>query len=241
MIPSLEKKQNNNLYNTILKCQNIFGGKKMSSEYLLTGNEALNSVLKGGYRKGTLTEISGVTDSGKTLLALKAIKEVEKDNKIAIYIDTDCCLTTGMLEDNNINKDNVLILYMNTADTMGPILSEVIKANIDDIGLIVLDNLANLTTTKEQNSSLNTNTDIHRSKVVKALLTRLANLVRNTEACCLIVNQERGNFIDEDSDKDTISSFEKWISICCDTRLKLSIDEDGESCVEVAFKEKKLK
>lgn len=235
-----EQKINQNLHEAIIKYQQIFGGKNnMEPKYLPTGNEALNVILNGGYKKGTLTEISGVTDSGKTLLALKAIKEAEKQGKISIYIDAASKLTTGMLEDNNIDKDKVLILYMNAADTMGPILSEIIKACIDDIGVIVIDNLANLTTSKEQIAPLNANTDIHRSKVIKSLLTRMSNLVRNTDACVLIVNQERSNIVDNEI-QGTISSSEKWINICCDTRVKLTIDEDGDSCVEVAFKERKL-
>lgn len=227
------------LFEAIVKYQELFGGNSVEPKYLSTGNEALDTILNGGYKKGTLTEISGVTDSGKTWLALKAIKQAEKEHKISIYIDADCRLTDGMLEDNDIDKDNVLIVYMNTADTMGPMLSEIIKPCIDDIGVIVIDNLANLTTSKEQISSLKTNTDIHRSKVIKSLLTRISNLIRNSEACALIINQERTNVVDNVIN-GTVSSSEKWINICCDTRVKLTIDEDGDSCVEVKFKERKL-
>lgn len=237
--PQSKKELDKNLFDSILKYHETFGGKKMEPSYLSTGNEALNTILNGGYKKGTLTEISGVTDSGKTLLALKAIKEAEKENKISIYIDADCRLTTGMLEDNDINKDNVLIIYMNMADTIGPMLSEIMKPCIEDIGVIVIDNLANLTTTKEQAAPLRANTDIHRSKIIKSLLTRISNLIRNSEACALIINQERTNVIDN-TINGTISSSEKWINICCDTRVKLTIDEDGDSCVEVKFKERKL-
>ena len=242
MIPNLEKKHNNNLQNIISKYKKSFGGKKMNNEYLLTGNKSLDSFLKGGYKKGALTEISGVTDSGKTLLALQAIKELQKEgqNKLAIYIDTDYGLTNGMLEDNDIDQDGVIVLSSNYADSIGPVLSNIVKSHQEDIGIIILDDLAKLTTTKEQAKPLIANTDIHRTTVVKGLLMRLANLVRNTDICCLIINQERGNFTDENNSNETVSSFEKWVNICCSTRLRLSIDEDGDSCVEVTFKEMKI-
>ena len=144
-----------------------------------------------------------------------------------------------MLEDNDIDKSNVSILYMNEADTLGPILTQIIKPCIDNIGLIVIDSLADLTTVKEKNSSFETNTDISRSKIIKSLLTRLANLVRNTEACVIIINQERTNVVNNEI-VGTVSTSERWVNMCCDTRIRLTIDEDGDSCVDVRFKERKL-
>lgn len=234
--PNIEQEINNNL----LRCQELFGGKVMQQKYLSTNNIELDNMLNGGYKKGLLTEINGSTDSGKTLLALQAVKKVQEENKIAIYIDTNLSLNTTMLEDNNINKDALLIVHLNIAEKIGPLLNELVKPNINDIGLIVIDNLANLTTDNERRSSLKANTDIHRSKVIKALLTRISNLVRNTDICVLIINQQRINIIDNNT-STIISSSERWVNMTCDTRIKLSTDENNDVYVETFFKEKKLK
>ena len=235
-----EDKLANDIRENLLKCQQIFGGINMINiSYLSSGNEMLDELLGGGYKKGTLTELSGVDDSGKTLLALKAVKQVEKEHKVSLYISPNCSLTSSMLEDNDIDRNNVSVLYMDEADTLGPILTQIVKPCIDNIGLIVIDSLADLTTTKEKNSPFNTNTDISRSKIIKSLLTRLANLVRNTETCVIIINQERTNIIDNEI-VGTVSTSERWVDMCCDTRVRLYIDEDGDSCVDVKFKERKL-
>lgn len=235
-----EDKLANDIRENLLKCQQIFGGINMINiSYLSSGNEMLDELLGGGYKKGTLTELSGVDDSGKTLLALKAVKQVEKEHKVSLYISPNCSLNSSMLEDNDIDRNNVSVLYMDEADTLGPILTQIVKPCIDNIGLIVIDSLADLTTTKEKNSSFNTNTDISRSKIIKSLLTRLANLVRNTETCVIIINQERTNIIDNEI-VGTVSTSERWVDMCCDTRVRLYIDEDGDSCVDVKFKERKL-
>lgn len=235
-----EDKLANNIRENLLKCQQIFGGINMINiSYLPSGNEMLDELLGGGYKKGTLTELSGVDDSGKTLLALKAVKQVEKEKKMSLYISPNCSLNSSMLEDNDIDRNNVSVLYMDEADTLGPILTQIVKPCIDNIGLIVIDSLADLTTTKEKNSPFNTNTDISRSKIIKSLLTRLANLVRNTETCVIIINQERANIINNEI-VGTVSTSERWVDMCCDTRVRLYIDEDGDSCVDVKFKERKL-
>ena len=235
-----EDKLANDIRENLLKCQQIFGGINMINiSYLSSGNEMLDELLGGGYKKGTLTELSGADDSGKTLLALKAVKQVEKEHKVSLYISPNCSLNSSMLEDNDIDRNNVSVLYMDEADTLGPILTQIVKPCIDNIGLIVIDSLADLTTTKEKDSPFNTNTDISRSKIIKSLLTRLANLVRNTETCVIIINQERTNIIDNEI-VGTVSTSERWVDMCCDTRVRLYIDEDGDSCVDVKFKERKL-
>ena len=234
-----------NMYSQInenlIKCHNLFyGGSILEQQYLSTGNASLDEMMKGGYKKGFLTEISGATNTGKTLLALKAIKQSQKEDKMAIFIDTSRKFNPRYLKDNIIDEDGVFLIQPEHAEQLGTLISEIVKPNIDDIGLIIIDDLANLVTKFEKNSDMNKNTDIHKSKVIKALLTRISNLVRNTDACAIILNQNRSNFLQDGSIVE-ISSFEKWVEISCDTRLKLSLDEDGDICADVKFKERKFR
>lgn len=224
----------------IIKCHNIFyGGITLEQKYLSTGNPSLDEILNGGYKKGSLTEISGATNTGKTLLALKAIKEAQKDEKLSIFIDTSRKFNPRYLKDNIIDEDGVFIIQPEYAEKLGILLTEIIKPNIEDIGVIVIDDLANLITKFEKNSSMNKNTDVHKSKVIKALLTRINNLIKNSDTCAIILNQNRSNFL-KDGSVTEISSFERWVEMSCDTRLKLSLDEDGDICADVKFKERKF-
>lgn len=231
----------NQIHEDIVQYNKLFyGGDTMNLQnYLSTGIEALDSMLNGGYQRGKLTEISGATDTGKTLLALKAIKELQKEDKLTIYIDASCQLQRVYILENELDEDGIIVIRPTSIESLAVTLSEIVKPNIDHIGLIVIDSLADLSTKKEQESKLSTNTDLHRSKVIKALLTRIANLVRNSEACAIILNQDRNNFDDESP--STVSTSERWIKMTCDTRLHLSLDEENEICVEVSFKNKLTK
>lgn len=223
----------------ILEYHEIFyGGKAMNTPtYLSTGNEVLDHELQGGYRKGTLTEICGPSNAGKTLLALKAIKEVQKEDKLAIYIDADRKFRLDYLEEHGIDEEGIILIQPQSIEQLAVMLSEIVKPNVEDIGVIIIDSLADLSTKKEQGSKICTNTDIHRSKVIKALLMRIANLVRNSEACAIILNQLRNSF-KEDGTVEVISTSERWVKMTCDTRLRLTLDEDGDPCVDVTFKDK---
>lgn len=233
----LDKKLYENVVEDILQFQNVFyGGNNVKNE-MSSGDESLDELLQGGYRRGELTEISGDSNSGKTLLALKAIKQVQSEGKIAIYIDVASKIKEIDLDENEIDKENLIYINLNLADEIGPVLTELFSIGKEDIGLIVIDTLAELSTRHEMNSSLSTNTDLHRSKVIKALLTRISNLVRRTNACAIILNQTRSNF-DKEGNFEVISSSERWVKMSCPTRLRLSLDEDNDICAEVSFKEK---
>lgn len=233
-----EKKLYESVVEDILQFENVFyGGNKVNGKMLSSGEESLNEMLQGGYRKGELIEISGEPNSGKTLLALKAIKEVQSEGKFAIYVDVASKIKEMDLDENGIDKDLLIYVNMNLADELGPALSQIFEIGKEDIGLIVIDTLAELSTKHEMNSSLSKNTDLHRSKVIKALLTRISNMVRRTNTCAIILNQTRSNF-DNEGNFEIVSSSERWVKMACPTRLRLSLDDDNDICAEVSFKEK---
>ena len=65
---------------------------------------------------------------------------------------------------------------------------------------------------------------------------RIANLIRNTDIVAIIINELRYDI----NTNTNIASSERWINMCCDTRINLSLDEDNDICVDVSFKERKL-
>jgi len=54
-----------------------------------TGSAAIDKLLGGGYRAGTLTELYGKSNSGKTQLAMQAALVAARDDTKSLYIDTE--------------------------------------------------------------------------------------------------------------------------------------------------------
>jgi len=54
-----------------------------------TGSDPIDKLLGGGYRAGTLTELFGKSNSGKTQLAMQAILVAARDGMKSLYIDTE--------------------------------------------------------------------------------------------------------------------------------------------------------
>lgn len=64
--------------------------KRVSSfTFYRTGSAAIDKLLGGGYRAGTLTELFGRSNSGKSQLAMQAALIAARNGVKALYIDTE--------------------------------------------------------------------------------------------------------------------------------------------------------
>lgn len=73
-------------------------------EHVPTGMTSLDHILRGGLRKGTVTEIVGAAGLGKTQFALQVCCEAAKYCEGSAYIDTEQKLDLGRLEEISQRK-----------------------------------------------------------------------------------------------------------------------------------------
>jgi len=64
-----------------------------------TGSAAIDKLLGGGYRGGTLTELFGRSNSGKTQLAMQAALAAAREGLESIYIDTEGAFRPERIEE----------------------------------------------------------------------------------------------------------------------------------------------
>ena len=70
-----------------------------SSPYFGTGSANFDRLLGGGYRAGTLTEIFGRSNSGKSQLAMQAALLASRQGSKSLYIDTEGAFRPERLEE----------------------------------------------------------------------------------------------------------------------------------------------
>ena len=61
----------------------------LEDNYKIPTNSSIDELIGGGIEKGTITQIFGPPGSGKSNIALTLTVNVAKNNKKAIYIDTE--------------------------------------------------------------------------------------------------------------------------------------------------------
>lgn len=131
----------------IMKGSEFFSSKKA---VYATGVKQLDDALGvGGIPTGSIIEIHGTENSGKTALALHIVKKFQKKNKRILYVDADRALCANYLSMNGVTNRN---LYMLNLDTLESVF-DAIRTLIPVFDLIVIDTLSAIPTEAEMKCS----------------------------------------------------------------------------------------
>jgi len=119
------------------------GKSKLKEQKILsTGSLLLDQAIgTGGYVCGKIVEIFGLESSGKSTLALHAVRECQRSKKKAVYIDLENGLNIKYVQNIGVDKENLMILYPNSAVKTFEMIRDLIRENVD---LIVVDSVSNL-------------------------------------------------------------------------------------------------
>ena len=116
--------------------------KLKDQKTLSTGSLLLDQTLgTGGYVYGKIVEIYGLESSGKSTLALHAVSECQKLKKKAVYIDLENGLNIKYAQNIGVDKENLMILYPNSAVKTFEMIRDLIREGTD---LIIVDSVSNL-------------------------------------------------------------------------------------------------
>jgi len=107
-----------------------------------TGSFSLDLETGGGYPLGRIVEIYGELSSGKTMLAMKAIAEVQKLKKNVVYIDAEGVFNPDWAAALGVDLKKLVISKAETAEEMLSVAEACVRSG--DCGLLVVDSVAAL-------------------------------------------------------------------------------------------------
>lgn len=126
---------------------------RTADQVLSTGSLRLDLRLRGGFRAGTISELSGKEGSGKSTIALSTAAQVLKNGGSVLYIDLEYSLDGGTDYGKagkvkswlqtlgiSIDDDNFVVIRPVTGEEVYEIVEEAVRESLFD--LIVLDSLA---------------------------------------------------------------------------------------------------
>lgn len=144
----------------------------------------------GGLATGRMYEISGNFSSGKTTLAVSAIRYAQMGDKMSLYADAECAMENSLFKGMHI--DPAKLVYQR--HSIGEILLDGCESFIksDLISIAVIDSLATLLPEVEEAKSLQDNSKIaSRAVLVGKFLQKINTVLRDTGTTLLLINQER--------------------------------------------------
>ncbi len=155
-----------------------------------TGSLALDAAIGiGGYPRGRIVEVFGPESSGKTTLALHAIREAQRDGGVAAMIDAEHALDLAYAKAIGIDTERLLVSQPDHGEQALDITETLTRSGAVD--LIVIDSVAALTPKVEVEGDMGDEHGGVQARLMSQALRKLTAISYRTETLILFVNQLR--------------------------------------------------
>lgn len=159
-------------------------------EVIKTGSLVLdNTIGIGGFPKGRIIEIFGNESSGKSTIALQAVKECINNNGNVAYIDAENSLDNSYLKSLGIDTDKLLIANPEYGEQAFTIIDALAKTNMMD--LIVIDSVAALVPKSDMDSSIEDQSMGTHARMMSKGLKMIQSSIYKSNTCVIFINQIR--------------------------------------------------
>jgi DNA repair protein RadB len=170
------------------------------SEPIPTGCQSVDELLRGGFERGTVTQVYGPPAAGKTNLALGAAVEVAARGDSALFVDTEGLsverlrqLAEARTDDVDALASRIIISEVLDFDEQGEAVQDAAEF-ADRVELIVLDSATGFYRIRRGEDSEAGDA----LRTVARQVTHLLSLARKHDLAVVITNQV---FTDPDSDR----------------------------------------
>ena len=155
-----------------------------------SGSIALDQALGvGGYPKGRIIEVFGPESSGKTIIALHAIAEVQKTGGRAAFIDAEHALDPVYAKKLGVDTDELLLSQPDTGEQALEIVEALVRS--EAMSIIVIDSVAALVPQAEIEGEMGDSHVGLQARLMSQALRKLSGIINKTNTICIFINQLR--------------------------------------------------
>jgi recombination protein RecA len=169
-------------------------------DWLSTGNAILDVAISnrphGGFPVGRIAEITGLEQSGKSLLSAHLLAETQKKGGVAVLIDTETAVNRDFLEAIGVDISKLLYVSVDTVEGIfeacETIIEKVRTGDKDRLVTIVVDSVAAASTKKELEADYDKDgyaTD--KSIIISKAMRKITNMIGRQSIALVFTNQLR--------------------------------------------------
>ena len=143
-----------------------------------------------GYPMQKIIEIFGQPSTGKTTLALHAIKEFQElTKKRAVFFDIERTLNLDYAQVIGVKVKDLVVLKPKNAEETFDLIGDFLKT--EEFNLIVIDSVAALLPETEEKSQMTENTIGLQARIMSKALRKINYLLNKTDSTIIFINQMR--------------------------------------------------
>lgn len=159
-------------------------------EVTSTGSLAIDLALgNGGFAKGRIIEIYGPESSGKTLLTLHAIAEVQKAGGTAAFVDAEHALDPVWAKKIGVDVDNLIVSQPDNGEQALEITEKLVRSRAVD--LVVVDSVAALVPSKELEGDMGDSHMGLQARLMSQGLRKITGVINQSNTTVIFINQLR--------------------------------------------------
>ena len=150
----------------------------------------------GGLPVGRITEITGLEQSGKSLVSAHLLAETQKQGGVAVLIDTENAVSTEFLQAIGVDVSKLLYVVAETVEQCfeytETIIEKVRVSSKDKLVTIVVDSVAAASTEKEMEADYGKDgyaTD--KAIIISKAMRKITNLIGRQKITLVFTNQLR--------------------------------------------------
>lgn len=169
-------------------------------DWVSTGNAQLDIAISnrpwGGLPVGRIAEITGLEQSGKSLLSAHLLAETQKKGGVSVLIDTETAVNREFLEAIGVDVSKLLYVSVDTVEAIFESIEVIIeKVRVGDknrLVTIVVDSVAAASTEKEMEADYGKDgyaTD--KAIIISKAMRKITNMIGKQSICLVFTNQLR--------------------------------------------------
>jgi recombination protein RecA len=169
-------------------------------EWISTGSTVLDLAISnrpnGGLPVSKIVEITGLEQSGKSLLAAHVVANTQKKGGIAVYIDTESSLDSRFLRAIGVDVEKMVYVPLETIEEVFDAIEDVIlkirERDPDKLVTIVVDSVAAATTKIEAAADFEKDGYATQKAIIMSkALRKITNLIGRKKILLVFTNQLR--------------------------------------------------
>ena len=200
-------------------------------EWISTGSTLLDLAISnrphGGFPVGRMVEVSGLENTGKSLMCAQVIAETQKRGGLAVFFDSESSVDKKFWNTLGVNIRNVNYQKFTTLEELFNMLELVIgifrKKDDDRLLTIFIDSVAQASVETEMESEHGvTGYNTAKSIILSKAMRKITNLISNQRVLVIYTNQVRYNMNAGPFQEKWITPGGKALPFACSVRLRLA-------------------